>query len=709
MKSLNYIMNWNPKSTNSVAEKNESVTKPSKDINLSEEQKDAATAEAETKAAALKESVEKQKKNSITSLEIIKSTSMYDVLNDKIDGWSDKFIAKMDGIILKFAEKFGKNISPTVRQNMTTAMQKNFVASFNSYVTWSDGKVDNKKVDDFSKTLWDFGVSAKGSDTLSKLWDFANSASNLINTWSVLSDLMSKWKTICKIMDINPKYIWNGENTLLNDPIEFDKMINDPDFAKLADLKNEDMVIWKNEFLKKYFVKDEKYKTLDKEKVSEEFAKTYEQHGELMDKLPPSMFGAMSAAVTAGESWLSVINSLWESIKNNSWFQKLFKTFQKQIEGTFIGTIIGFLMWNITDYEWDVSEENSSDAVPEKTDYKWSSFDNKQFLALTNIYESQVGNIEWWCLQEVREFMQALHDGWYINLPSNMDGNQKRWWQAKEFGEKIKKYAKDGLPSEWSSNGMDAADLHNKPNNPSDIYNTINPMKWDMFNIVMQKVVDDGWSWAGHIAFGARVGDDIYVYDNSIKWDGDLDFVPNKNWFTLAEYVKLMKNKYNFDSVMSIQSKFYKEVNSESIAETPEARKKYIFDYFAWKFDKDTASAWVGNISVETGKTFDPKIQQSGWWPGRWLCQWETWNGNRFNNLEKFAKENWKSRDDLKTQLDFIVYELNGSEKSAKIKIDVAVWVEAKTEAISKYYERAGKPNDIARVDAAQEATEDLA
>ncbi len=102
----------------------------------------------------------------------------------------------------------------------------------------------------------------------------------------------------------------------------------------------------------------------------------------------------------------------------------------------------------------------------------------------------------------------------------------------------------------------------------------------------------------------------------------------------------------------------------------------------------------VSNIGVETGYTYDPSTMQQGGGPGRGLVQWE--QGGRYDtdniNLMSFAESRRKPWNDLNTQIDFILHELNNHPEYREVKniINTAKTVQEATEAFLTRYEKAG-------------------
>jgi hypothetical protein len=121
----------------------------------------------------------------------------------------------------------------------------------------------------------------------------------------------------------------------------------------------------------------------------------------------------------------------------------------------------------------------------------------------------------------------------------------------------------------------------------------------------------------------------------------------------------------------------------------------------------NAAAGIVANIGVETGYTYDPNTHQNGGGPGRGLVQWE--RGGRFDtdriNLMSFAKDRGTSWNNLNTQTDFILHELNTHPeyKKVKSKINSAKDVPTATNIFLREYEKAGTPHTQDRMKVAQQ------
>jgi hypothetical protein len=102
----------------------------------------------------------------------------------------------------------------------------------------------------------------------------------------------------------------------------------------------------------------------------------------------------------------------------------------------------------------------------------------------------------------------------------------------------------------------------------------------------------------------------------------------------------------------------------------------------------------VSNLGVETGYTYDPSTVQGNNGPGRGLAQWE--QGGRYDtdniNLVSFAKSRGKPWNDLNTQIDFIVHELNTHPEFKEVKniLNTSKTVNEATQVFLTGYEKAG-------------------
>lgn len=124
-----------------------------------------------------------------------------------------------------------------------------------------------------------------------------------------------------------------------------------------------------------------------------------------------------------------------------------------------------------------------------------------------------------------------------------------------------------------------------------------------------------------------------------------------------------------------------------------------IFNFYASKgYTPEQAAAFVGNYYQESG--YDPALVNSIGATG--IAQWL---GGRLTALQNFASEKGKPHTDFQIQLEFSIYELDGSEGAAKSSIKGVTGtgreaVEQATIIIRTQYERPGEheANDARRI-----------
>jgi hypothetical protein len=119
-------------------------------------------------------------------------------------------------------------------------------------------------------------------------------------------------------------------------------------------------------------------------------------------------------------------------------------------------------------------------------------------------------------------------------------------------------------------------------------------------------------------------------------------------------------------------------------------------DLIAQGMDPVIAAAFAGNASQESG--YRPGAIQQG---GDWAIGLLQWAHGRADRLKAFAAENNTTWDDPSIQDRYIGLELQTTEGRAWAIINSIKDVGEATRAICTYYERAGKPNMQARIDAA--------
>lgn len=121
-------------------------------------------------------------------------------------------------------------------------------------------------------------------------------------------------------------------------------------------------------------------------------------------------------------------------------------------------------------------------------------------------------------------------------------------------------------------------------------------------------------------------------------------------------------------------------------------RKKYAYNYYIKKgVPPIQAAAIVGNLVKESN--LDTSIKGTADNMGSvGIAQWHS---GRLDNLKKFAGNNWTNLD---KQLDFVLHELNTTEKSAFNKLMQAKTVEEATESFMYGYERPNSNPSINRI-----------
>ncbi|MGM0241196.1 phage tail tip lysozyme [Enterococcus sp. AZ103] len=139
------------------------------------------------------------------------------------------------------------------------------------------------------------------------------------------------------------------------------------------------------------------------------------------------------------------------------------------------------------------------------------------------------------------------------------------------------------------------------------------------------------------------------------------------------------ENSQNADTSIQVDSK------------SKEENAKVIYDYVGSHIEGATPQGLVGMIAnFEQESQLNPAAIERPNDPlsGHGLAQW---TAGRTTNLKNFASEKGKEWSDLGLQLEFLLHELNGSEKGAvsALKVDS---VEEATEQWQIKFERAGIP-----------------
>jgi len=127
----------------------------------------------------------------------------------------------------------------------------------------------------------------------------------------------------------------------------------------------------------------------------------------------------------------------------------------------------------------------------------------------------------------------------------------------------------------------------------------------------------------------------------------------------------------------------------------PQSNEEEAFAYFVKKgLTPAQAAGIVGNLMQESG--VNPGSHQLGGGPGRGIAQWSV--GERWTGVEALAAEQGKSPYDLGVQLDYIWQELNGTESAAFAALKQASSASEAAVVFEEQYERAGIPNNEARI-----------
>ena len=116
-------------------------------------------------------------------------------------------------------------------------------------------------------------------------------------------------------------------------------------------------------------------------------------------------------------------------------------------------------------------------------------------------------------------------------------------------------------------------------------------------------------------------------------------------------------------------------------------------------FTEKQVAGMIGNWQVEAPGV-NPTTNQTGGGPGRGIAQWSL--TERWATLLKWKGD--RNEFDLTTQLDFVMYELNGSEGAALTALKATTTIKEATTSFMEKYERPGEPHLDRRITAANEA-----
>lgn len=118
-------------------------------------------------------------------------------------------------------------------------------------------------------------------------------------------------------------------------------------------------------------------------------------------------------------------------------------------------------------------------------------------------------------------------------------------------------------------------------------------------------------------------------------------------------------------------------------------------------FTKEQAAGIVGNLMQESGGgTFDLGLNATDG-TAQGIAQWQ---GSRLENLRNFQRDRFNGEDTLDSQLAFLVYEMQDSEKGAYNQIKGTNNARDAAYVTDKYYERSAGTERGKRMDYAQEA-----
>ncbi len=667
----------------------------------------------------------------ISSFDIIKWTSLNKKLlvELKTPEKVQEFVDRIDNIWYRAINNMAPWLDPKTAHFMATGINTYFVKMLDMSVkNWES------KVEDVFGALKNMNFSSLSFEGIlgGMTWLFDKS--------TLLYNLVKNTTKIAKILRVNKKYIWDGrEVTILNDPSKFMELLEN---QKILALEDKDIYMWKHKIKNWTVATPETSKDWETDQAStastvatpdiyaegnvdlivifakssevqwsqniSDLKKIYENHGNVLSQdSVKKVVESMNIMADKADQFLPIMDNITVSIDNN-WAR-----FLKSIDKIFSNSLLAKLgvnwipeSWknaiNVIlgifgrDYDSIVNGDKQEYDIAEDNNYKWSSFSMDQYSKLTNIYEKAIWDKKWYCLSEVKERFQYLNDGWFVDLPLNMEW-ASWWWSAKQLWQDLKKYANDKLPKSRQDKKLAAIDLSWSNDNTQNIYNAINSMNGDMFTIIMT------WTQNGHALSAYRVDGKIYIYDNTFQNGADINIPGNdKKWRTLEKYISSRDKQYNFDSVMSMQSKFYKESNAE-IAKwdneknfTSETNKLEI----DWqKLTKNEKIALHANASHESKWTFNP-IKKQEWWTAIWPIQFDDQRRTDYLAFDWHETMEWFFK--------FLKQEAEWKEKSAWQKFkSVDDNLEAKTLAFSQYYERPWKPQDNQRLAIAKKLDND--
>lgn len=146
--------------------------------------------------------------------------------------------------------------------------------------------------------------------------------------------------------------------------------------------------------------------------------------------------------------------------------------------------------------------------------------------------------------------------------------------------------------------------------------------------------------------------------------------------------------------------------NEQAAAAIVRANEQTAFRYFVGKgLTNKQAAGVVGNLDQESG--MDPTIKQFGGGPGRGIAQWSVggrWDTYSGDNLVAYASSRGVSKLALRTQLDFIWFELTKYSYYGLTSLRAATTFTAAVKAFQDKFEGCGDCNNTARLRFAKDA-----
>lgn len=204
-----------------------------------------------------------------------------------------------------------------------------------------------------------------------------------------------------------------------------------------------------------------------------------------------------------------------------------------------------------------------------------------------------------------------------------------------------------------------------------------------------------------------KIGDIIfYNWDSEPDPDhvGIVQYVENNIVVTIegntdGNKVKTRSRGINKNSIMGYGIPAYPD-DVEYVALEGNSNAEIVWNFFRAHGYSEAATAGIlGNLKQESG--INPKKNQDGGGPGRGISQWEL-GSDRFTNLKKWASKEGKEWTELEVQLNFMLHELNGAERTFKDQMNKHYGgienlkktsdVEWAAKVMSKAYHRPGKP-----------------